>query len=606
MRSSEKEVSREESATRPRTVPEIYWRTVEQPKPDLFLQPGPEGYRPVSSADFRGLVGGVARSFDACGLKPGDRLAILSYNRVEWAATDYAAASLGVVLVPIHWTCSAEQVGYILADSGAGGIVVENPGLLEKVPRAVPGLKHVWLIEGEAPGTIPFSGLRRDEDPSLRRRGLSIDPDAVATILYTSGTTGMPRGVVLTHGNLVSNVLAATPIVPLLPGDVELSMLPLSHVFQKHVDLAAFLMGGTTAYAPSMERAMEAMSAVRPTVMAVVPRFLEKLRLAVMERVSRERRLRRVVFRSCLRIGGRAAAHWMQGKKLPWLLRSAYAAARWLALDAVREGLGGRLRLFLCGGAALPGEVATFIVSCGIPVVEGYGLTETSPVVAVNPPGAIRLGTAGRPLPGVEVRIAEDGEVLVRGPGVMREYYRRPEETAEALRDGWFHTGDIGEFDEAGYLKITDRKKDMFKTSGGKYVAPQAMENRLKLSPYIANALVVGAGRPFPACLIVPNFAAVENFARENGLEVSDRAALLRATIVRELFAREVQRANQGFGRPEQIKRWELVERDFSQVLGELTPTMKVVRGVVQKNFAAEIERLYATPSARHLAEQGR
>jgi long-chain acyl-CoA synthetase len=579
------------------TLAQLFWDGTEKyPRDARFLQPRNGAYEPVSTQDFLQMVRGVAQALTAFGVRPGDRVALLCYNRVEWAAVDYATQCIRAVLVPLYTTLAESQLQFILTDCEPKVAIAEDLEQLAKIQRArVDSIKTLVLIQGDPPENVRrFSELveigKSFTGKMFHDRLLQTRPDDLATILYTSGTTGVPKGVMLSHRNIVSNVLASDEVIGIASDDVMMSMLPLSHVFERILDYAAYLRGVTIAYPTKLEEVVENLSIVRPTLMGAVPRFFEKFHARVMEQVSAASKARQAIFRWALRTGLEHGRYRMEGLKPPAGLAVRYRLAYRLVLRKIHDRVGGRLRLFVSGGAALSKELGEFLVSLGFLVIEGYGLTETSPVVCVNPPGRIRLGTVGRPIPGVEVKIAEDGEILVRGPNVMVGYYRRPEETERMIRDGWLHTGDIGEIDSDGYLRITDRKKDLFKTSGGKYVAPAALESRLKMSPFVSMAVVIGSNRRFPACLIVPNYERLKGFARERGF--SEETLLVHPEVLK-LYEGELARVNADFSQPEQIKKFALLKRDLSIDEGELTPTQKVRRGVVEEKYKEIIDALY-------------
>lgn len=578
---------------------QMFWEAIERnPRPDLFRVPHAGGYAPISSAEFGQRVERLCRGLASIGVLPGARVALISYNRWEWAMVDYAALSMGAALVPLYTTLPAEQIGFILADSGAKIAFVEDEAQLAKVQEVrsrLPELHSVVLMAGRPPSGI--AGLEElmetressADSSSARERALAIKPSDLATILYTSGTTGEPKGVRLTHRNLTSNLLAVCEVIGIDVSDTVLSFLPLSHAFERIVDYAALHSGASIAYPASMDRVVEAMQAVRPTVVAGVPRFYEKLYVAAMQARGQASPLRRWIFDRALRVGGRAAGRRREGRGLGPLLAARLALARKLVLAKIHAKVGGRVRLFISGGAALSEQVGAFLQACGFEILEGYGLTETSPVLTVNPRGRAKLGTVGKPIPGVEIRIAPDGEILARGPNVMEGYHNRPEETRKTIdADGWLYTGDVGEFDEEGYLRITDRKKDLFKTSGGKYIAPQAIENALKLDPSVSSVVVVGEGRRFAAALVVPNPEAFRNALGE-----LSRERLCQRPEVREAVQRAVDRVNATLAQPEQIKKFALIHEDFSIERGELTPTMKVRRRAVESRYRELLEDMY-------------
>jgi long-chain acyl-CoA synthetase len=548
----------------PATLVDLFTQGLEaSSRPDRFLRKVRGTWQPVSTGEFARDVRACAGALASIGVGRGDRVAILSYNRVEWAAADYACHLLGAASVPLYSTLPEDQVGVILADCGAKAAFVENETQKDKVRGRVP---HVICFQ-ETPGFPSFSEfLKKGSAPDP----VPVGPDDLATLIYTSGTTGTPKGVMLTHWNIVSNILSAIRYFSIDANDTILSFLPLSHGFERLFDYAFFWKGACIAYAEQVEKVAENLTEVRPTFMAAVPRFYEKLHSRIRDAAGKMGRLRRSTFEWARAAGAREAEYRRRGERPPLLTRWRHALARSLVLDRIAESTGGRMRYFVSGGAPLPADVSEYLFSLGLTICEGYGLTETAPVLTVNPPGAIRPGTVGKPLPGVELRIAPDGEILARGPNVMKGYWNRPSDTQEAFQDGWFRTGDIGEIDAEGYLRITDRKKDLIKTAGGKYIAPQPIENRLKASPLILNAVVVGESRKFPAALIVP---------------------APRATP--EQIQAEVDAVNRTLAHHEQLKKFAILERDFSIEEGELTPTLKVRRRQIEKKYRDRIQALY-------------
>jgi long-chain acyl-CoA synthetase len=437
------------------------------------------------------------------------------------------------------------------------------------------------------------------------QRASRVKPDDVATIIYTSGTTGEPKGAMLTHSNIASNVAACLEVIDLGPADTMLSFLPLSHIFERMAGLYAMLAAGATiAYAESMELVAANAVEVHPTILTGVPRFYEKVYARVMENALAQPALRKRIFFWGLHQGLARARARFEGRRLPWLAARRAAIADRLVGAKVRARVGGRLRFCISGGAPLPPKVMEFFFAVGIPIIEGYGLTETSPVICLNRLGHEKPGSVGPPVPGVEVRIAEEGEILTRGPHVMQGYFKNDEATRAALRDGWFHTGDVGRLDADGTLTITDRLKDLLVTAGGKKVAPQPLEGRLKSSKWVAEAILLGDRRPFIVCLIVPNFANLESDAKARGRPFASRAALLAQPETRALFQAEIDKLNQDLAPFERVKKFALLERDLSQEAGELTPTLKVRRRVVSERFAEVIAQLYGA-HARDTAEAG-
>ena len=548
----------------PATLAEVFRRGVEAfPRPDRYLRKAGGAWTPTPTAELDRQVKACAAGLAALGLKPGDRAALLSYNRFEWVVADWACQLLGVADVPIYSTLPADQVDYILKDADVRMVFVENAEQAEKVKAA--GIPAVAF--DPAPGCESFDDfLRRGGEPPAH----APSPDDLATLIYTSGTTGVPKGVMLTHRNLVSNFASCCNLLSIGPEDLLLSFLPLSHSFERILDYAAFHRGASIAHAEHIDKVVQNLQEVRPTVMGAVPRFYEKVYARIQEAARGMSGFRRAIFEWARKVGAADAECRRSGIRPPFLLRLKTALARRLVFRKMADKVGGRIRLFISGGGALSRDVAEYMWSLGFTLVEGYGLTETAPVLCLNAPGGVKLGTVGRPIPGVEIRLAADGEILARGPNIMKGYLNKPEETAAVFVDGWFATGDVGELDPEGYLRITDRKKDLLKTSGGKYVAPQPIENRLKLSPHLRNAIVIGDARKFAAALLVPAPGATQ--------------AQLQAAV---------DEVNATLPHHEQIKKFAVVENDFTLEGGELTPTLKVRRRVVEKKYAALIDGLY-------------
>ena len=549
----------------------------------------------------------LAFGFHAEGVRPGDRVAILSENRVEWTLSDLALLSLGAIDVPIHATQAPAQVAHILRDSGARLLLISTGEQWQRVRDAVSRVESVEKIisfETIADERLwPLSRLfergrqQATHEPKVYDQlRQSVRPTDLATLLYTSGTTGEPKGVMLTHGNITSNVTAALRVLSYSPTDVVLSILPLSHSFERMAFYCYLYSGMSIYYVEALDKVAENLRDVRPTVLVGVPRLFEKMRERILEASLALPTVRRRLLLWGLRTGERYQRAQRTAGTVSSGLRWQHRMAERFVLSRLRRQLGlDRIRSLISGGAALAPDVAYFFLGLGVEILQGYGLTETSPVVTVNPPGANKIGTVGRPIPGVQVRIADDGEILVRGPNVMLGYYNRPQETAAAFtEDGWLRTGDVGFLDAEGYLTITDRKKDLIKTSGGKYVAPQALENRLVASPWIAQAVVVGDERKFPAALIVPNFGALRRYAEERGIPFRDERELCAHPAIQRLYEEEVERLMADFSPYERVKKIALLERELTIADEELTPTLKVRRRVIAEKYRDVIERLYA------------
>ncbi len=565
----------------------------------VMLQRGALGWVPISSTEiYRGVVG-VARTLQSWGLGKGDRIAILSENRPEWTITDFAALAVGAVTVPVYATQTPEQTAFLLNDSGARVIAVSTKNQLEKVltiQRHTP-VERILVMDGvETAHAVHMQGLMlqgpTEFDPEFDARARSIAPADLATIIYTSGTTGTPKGAMLTHGNMASNVACSMEAFGFgTKEEVSVSFLPLSHVTARHVDFALLYRGVVLAYCPDIAKLAQTLKEVQPNIFVGVPRVYEKIRQQVIARSAGFPK--NAVYRWALSVGRAHRADTLAGippAALSWKMKIADR----LVFSRVRAGMGGKAEEFISGGAPLGRELAEWYADIGIPIHEGYGLTETSPVIAVNTPAVHKLGTVGRPLANVEVRIADDGEVLVRGPSVFKGYWHSPEETQAAFVDDWFKTGDIGDLDSDGFLSITDRKKDLIKTSGGKFIAPQPIENSLKLNPLIGTAVVFGDRRKFPAVLIAPHFPALEDWARANQVEFVSREELVANAKVQALYEGIIEDLNQNLARFEKLKRVLLVPEELSAEDGTLTHTLKVRRRGIEERYRTLIDEMYA------------
>ena len=571
----------------------------------------------ISAREMLRRVARLSCALADLGVREGDRVAIFAANSPEWHTADFAVLGLGAVVVPIYFRESPERIEYIVNHSGAkvvfasGALQVarlgEIRGRLASVEHAVmaaPAIEEETL----SPGTHQYENLvapnaERDADAiaSYRQHAAALKSSQLASIIYTSGTTGEPKGVMLSHSNFVSNEIGSFFNFVKVPDELALSFLPLAHVYERLTDYCYLFAGVPIAYVERPEDVTQAMLEVRPTIMAAVPRFFEKLYAAVMERGAHAKGFRRALFDWSIGVVRKAVPWKAYGKPVFAWTKWEWSVADRLVYKKFRAGVGGRIRVFVSGGAPLARELAEFITTVGMPVAQGYGLTETSPVISSNMIVPNHIGTVGYPLKGIEVRIAEDGELLVRGPCVMMGYYKKPEETAAVISaDGWLSTGDIARLDEDGYLTITDRKKELLKTAGGKLVAPAPVENALKTSPFIANAALEGDRRRFIAALIVPNRAAVEARAAAEGVKFGSPAELVASPWVHKLIEGEITRLTANLAQYETIKRFALIERDFTFDNGELTYTMKLKRRVIEQHYANVIERLYTEPAMAH------
>jgi len=548
----------------------------------------------ISASEFYRQVLGVARTLEGWGVNKGDRVAILSENRPEWAVADLASLLLGAVTVPIYATLTGEQAAHILRDSGATVIFVSSEKQFSKIQSILDRTQVEKVVVMDAVQTAHAFHMQHimhdgpeGRDPMFEQHARSIQPSDLATIIYTSGTTGVPKGAMLTHGNLASNISYSLSDFSVGDGHISISFLPLAHVTARHVDFAMLYRGVTLAYVSFQEQLLQALTEVRPTIFVGVPRMYEKIHVNVDQKA---RGVKRSIYNWALSVGKTHRDEIVAGRRpAAW----SWKLADRLLYSKIRAGIGGRAELFISGGAPLGRETAEWYADIGIRIHEGYGLTETSPVIAVNNPKAHKLGTVGKPLPNVEARIAEDGELLVRGPSVFKGYWNKPEETKNAFVDGWFKTGDIGNIDADGFLSITDRKKDLIKTSGGKFIAPQPLESSLKHNALVGEAVVLGDKRKFPAVLIAPYFALLEDWARTNKVAFNSREELIANERVRALYEGIVADLNRNLARYEQLKRVVLVAEEFSAETGTLTTSMKLRRHAVVERFKKQIEEMY-------------
>ena len=579
----------------PATLNDIFFVIVERGQKRLMLVREGSQWTPISTQELYRNVAGMARALRRWGLNKGDRLAILSENRPEWTIADFAALLLGVVVVPIYATLTPPQTAYILADSGAKVAVVSTSQQLEKLLsiQEQTALERIVVMDAvNAAHAEPMQRLMRegpsDRDPELEARARAISADDLASIIYTSGTTGTSKGVQLSHGNMTSNVLNSLTDFDVGPDDICVSFLPLSHVTARHADIGLLYRGVTLAYCPFFEQLPQTLLEVEPTIFIAVPRVYEKIHTQV--ELKANRFPKRAIYQWALPVGRAHSPEIFAGlrpKTLSWKL------ANKLVYSQVRARMGGRVRIFVSGGAPLGKELASWYASIGIRIHEGYGLTETSPVIAINTPRAHKVGTVGRPLPNVEVRIAADSEILVRGPSVFQGYWNRPDETETAFLDGWFKTGDIGSLDEEGFLSVTDRKKDLLKTSGGKFIAPQPIETSIKLNSLIGAAVVLGDRRKFASVIISPHFPLLEEWAAANNISFSSREQLIADPKVKTLYDGIVAEVNRGLARYETLKKVLLVPDEFNANDGTLTPTFKLRRKAIEERYRKEIEELY-------------
>jgi long-chain acyl-CoA synthetase len=598
-----------------RTLCDIFLSAAASGKPDLLISKVGGTWTPISARDFGFTVRALSLGLNSLGLQPGDRVAILSENRPEWAMADYAILCTGAWSVPIYPTLPPHQIAPLLKDSGAKAIFVsslEQLGKILTIRRECPDLEYVITIDASAPAEAGFLSFHEVVDKGrstlemspgvFEQRAARVTPDDVATIIYTSGTTGEPKGAMLTHGNFVSNVTAACSLVPITGTSVALSFLPLSHVFERMLDYAYLYRHSSIAYAESIDKLRDNFQEINPHFFGAVPRVYEKVQARIIDKVESGSGLKKKLFYWAVRVGKEKLAYEERGRPVPSSLARKARLADKLVFAKIRHALGNQFQFAVSGGAPLARELGEFFMSAGVTIYEGYGLTETSPVIAVNAPQAWRIGTVGRPIPGVEVRIAPDGEILTRGAHVMRGYFNKPEATSEAIdREGWFHTGDIGHLDEDGFLVITDRKKDLLVLAGGKKVAPQPIENELKSSPFIGTPIVLGDRHKFVAALLVPNFDRLREHAASENLTV-DWEHLDADPAIRRLFQRAIDTYNREKPHHEQIRAFAVLSSDLTIEDGSITPTLKVKRRILESRYRDLIDSMYRAAEKAHVA----
>jgi long-chain acyl-CoA synthetase len=590
-----------------RTLNDVFSTMLERNADRVMLTRESGAWKEISAVQLRNWVYATARQLRAWGVKKGDRVILLSENRPEWAIADFACLLLGVVDVPIYATQTGEQCLFVLQNCDARVAFVSSRKQYEKIVavREQTSLEYVVIMDDapELTEAVPMQSFLQsaatNDDPELEEIGRLVEPDDLATLIYTSGTTGTPKGVMLTHGNIASNINVSLDMYEFDKDDLCVSFLPLSHVTARHLDYALINAGVPLAYCPVVDELPQVMQEVHPTLIVAVPRVYEKVYNTVQNKAHG---IKRKLIAWALSVGARNRETILRGEtptSLSWKLADKLVFAK------VRAGLGGRARVFVSGGAPLGKEIATWYADIGIRIHEGYGLTETSPVIALNNPVNHRLGTVGKPMPNVEVKIADDGEVLVRGPSIFKGYWKMPEETAAVFEDGWFKTGDIGHLDEDGYLSITDRKKDLIKTSGGKFIAPQPIENSLKVNQYVAEAALLGDKRRFPAVLIIPSFEDLEGWAKHHGVKFSSRKELVKAHQVQALYEGIVEELNRNLAQFEKLKKVLVVPDELSIADGTLTPSMKLRRRNLTDRYKKEIDALYAETEAHQRTTSG-
>jgi long-chain acyl-CoA synthetase len=562
----------------------------------------------LSYAQVEERVRAVAKALLDAGVAEGDTVGIFARNAPEWAIVDFAILSVGAVSVPIYPTSTPAQAEYIVRDAGLKVVFVGDPAQHDAVTGFAARTPGLGLVVAFDPATrlsgdrsrrfedFLKAGAASTRDAELDARLAAATSEDVATIIYTSGTTGDPKGAVLTHGNLFHQFRAIDERFRVDHRDRSLCFLPLSHAYERAWSYYVFRQGAENTYLADPKDVIACMPEVRPTAMVSVPRLYEKICVAVVERVQRGSAARRALFHWAMAVGKAYHRRRSEGRAVGPVLALRHRVADALVLRKIRDVVGGEKNFFSAGGAPLSKEVEEFFFAAGLLICQGYGLTETSPVLACNAPGAFRFGTVGRPVLGCEIRIAETGEILARGPNVMKGYHRKPAETAAAFEDGWFKTGDVGELDPDGYLRVTDRLKDIIITSHGKNVAPQQIEAMFAGDPLVDQVAIVGDRRAYLAALVVPAFPALEQHAREAGVSFATREELVAAPAVVALYEERIRRVSQGLAGYQQIKRFALVPNEFTQAGGEITPTLKIKRRVVEQKYRALIDAMYAAP----------
>ncbi|MFB0565646.1 MAG: long-chain fatty acid--CoA ligase [Candidatus Aminicenantaceae bacterium] len=587
------------------TFGQLFLNTIKSyPKDDLILRKKEGNYVPISTEEFGNQVKYIGLGLKDLGFEAGEKLVILSENRPEWVMADLGSLCIRGITVPIYTSLVPEQVKFIINDSDAKIVIFSDQEQWQKIElirNELANVGHYITFADEAPaGVITLAEIiergksRAQQDPeAFEKLALSVKPDDVASIIYTSGTTGVPKGVMLSHSNFISNLKTVSTIIEFSEQDTVLSFLPLSHVLERMVTFTYLYKGCTIGYAESLETVAENLPEVRPHIMVSVPRVFEKIYSKVMDNVLTSSSLKRKIFFWALKVGREYGRKKLLNQSIPRGLQFKKNLAHKLVFSKIIEKTGGRVRFFVSGGAPLSKDIAEFFYAMGLVVLEGYGLTETSPVISVNTLENIRFGTVGKPIPGIEVNIAKDGEILTKGPHVMKGYYKKEDETEEAMEGGWFHTGDIGHLDDDGFLVITDRKKDLIVTAGGKNVAPQPIENLLKTNPYVSNAVVLGDKRRFISALVVPNFDKLDEYAKFNNIPFENQSDLIKKDEILNFMLAEIDRSTPSLASYEKVKKIALLERDFEIEKGEITPTLKVKRNIIEDKYRDVIDSLY-------------
>ncbi len=592
----------------PATLIDVFTRVVrEHGRRDALNYKSDGRWVAMSSDEMLARAKNIAAGLHAIGIHRGDRVALLSESRVEWTLTDAGCIFGGVIAVPIYPTLTPPQVRYILQDSGASALFIEGRAKFDELKEILPECPQAkQIVYFDSAGMTPAEGLALNELERLGHDFLQqhpralddvahdVTPDDLATIIYTSGTTGEPKGVMLTHSNLVTNLIDSSGHLSFGEHDIALSVLPLSHVFERQAMYMYLYRGMAVYFAESLQTLGPNLREVRPTILVGVPRMFEKIYARIQERAAEAGKFAAMMLAWSISVAREYAKCVLAHRPVPLFLKLKHAIASKLVFAKWHAAFGGRMRLLVSGGAALPEDLAHIYIGAGIPIIQGYGLTETSPVITTSHVDHLRVATVGTAIPHVDIRIAADGEIEVRGPNVMRGYYNKPEETRAVFTDdGWFKTGDVGTLDADGYLSITDRKKELFKTSGGKYIAPQPIEQAIKASRFVNQVVLIGAERKFAAALIVPNWEQLESYCKLKGIEVKSRSELCEHPRIIDLLQRQIERLTPNLARYEKIKKVALLENEFTIEGGELTPTLKVKRRVIDEKYRDVIEKLY-------------
>lgn len=593
----------------PHTLAELFYKAfAKYDRPDALNYKADGKWRSISSTEMIARAENIALGLYSLGLRKGDRAAILAANSPEWTLADSGCQFAGVIDVPIYTTLAPASVRYILDDSGARLFFIQDRETLERLQDVLGechALEKLILFDAggvDAGNAISLYGLEqlgsnlRNENPGLiAQLSAAVQPDDVATLIYTSGTTGEPKGVMLSHTNIISNVIDAGEKYNFAGDDISLSVLPLSHIFERTGMYLYILNGMAVYYAESIEKVPDNLQEVRPTLFIGVPRIFEKVYARARLKAARSSRLRESIFDWAIKVAKDHAYRVETGRKIPTALAVKHSVADRLVYSKFRAFFGGRLRFCITGGAALSDDIWLIFTGSGISIMQGYGLTETSPVISSNNPLSARLGTVGKPIRNIAVRVAADGEIEVKGPGTMLGYYKKGDATREAFTpDGWFRTGDIGTLDADGFLKITDRKKELFKTSGGKYIAPSPIEQMIRASRFVSQTVLVGNERKFPAALIVPNFEQLESYAQLKGLALKTPRDFCASPRIVDLLERQVAVLTENLSQYEKVKKIVLLENEMTVEGGELTPTLKVKRRVIDEKYKSVIDKIYA------------